>query len=129
MTRQRPDGDMEFRFFRRAASAVYLAGDFNGWNPSATSMQMTDDGWWHCRLQLQPGLHRFKYVADGYWYLDYGAFGVERGPLGEWNSTVWVDRHHDHDSDAEPTATLSIEFSRPDRDTECSLVTASGSAA
>lgn len=90
MVVQELDGTVEFSFFRPEAKEVALSGDFNGWH--ATSMPMTKDadGWWHYRFRLAPGLYQFRYLADGIWFTDYAAFGVERGPFG-WNSVLKID--------------------------------------
>lgn len=90
------DGDMEFRFYRPNAQQVSLVGDFTDWYRSAIAMHKTNDGWWTRRLQLDPGVYEFQYLVDGTRYIDFAAFGVERGPLGGWNSVVVV---------AEPTIT------------------------
>lgn len=85
-------GDVEFRFFRPGARRVCLVGDFCGWRPSAFPMHMASDGWWTCRLRLDPGTYQFQYLADGERCLDFAAFGVAQGPLGGWNSVVFVER-------------------------------------
>ncbi len=90
MVRQTPDGAVEFRFLRPEAAQVTLAGDFNGWQ-SCFLMDKRPDGWWHCRLKLAPGEYQFRYQADGEWYNDYAAFGLEHGPFG-LNSVAKVDR-------------------------------------
>lgn len=84
------DGSVEFCFYRPEATSVSLVGDFNGWQRDADPMQADKDGWWHCRRRMSPGVYQFKYYADGQWYLDYAAFGLERGPFG-WNSVVLVN--------------------------------------
>ena len=90
MVTQRHDGSMEFRFFRPDARQVTLAGDFNGWQENCLTMSKSDDGWWQCRLGLAPGCYQFRYLADGQWYTDYAAFGIEKCPYG-WNSVVQVE--------------------------------------
>ncbi|NLX23133.1 MAG: glycoside hydrolase [Phycisphaerae bacterium] len=90
MVRQLPDGAVEFHFLRPGAAQVSLAGDFNGWQPSFL-MDKRADGWWHCRLKLAPGIYQFRYQADGQWYNDYAAFGLEHGPFG-LNSVAKVDQ-------------------------------------
>lgn len=90
MVSQFPDGDVEFRFFRPDARLVSLIGDFNGWDRLAHHMRRQHDGWWSCQLCLDPGVYQFQYLADGMPYLDFAAFGVELGPLGGWNSVVFV---------------------------------------
>ena len=90
MVNQHICGDVEFCFYQREAQAVFLCGDFNGWHQTALPMTKMDGGWWNYRLHLGPGCYQFKYLAGRDWYLDYAAFGLERGPLGSWNSVVLV---------------------------------------
>jgi 1,4-alpha-glucan branching enzyme len=92
-------GDVEFCFYRHEAREVFLCGDFNGWDRRALPMARMDGAWWKCRLRLAPGSYQFKYLADGEWCLDYAAFGIERGPLGAWNSVILV---RSGPGDAEP---------------------------
>ena len=90
MTRQHANGEVEFSFFGPGAQGVFLLGDFNHWDQSASPMRCSDGGWWRCRLRLRPGSYQFKYFADGQWYVDYASFGVEQGPWGHSNSVVLV---------------------------------------
>lgn len=84
------NGEVEFQFFRPAAQQVALVGDFSSWDTSVLPMRRRRDGWWVHRLRLAPGVYQFKYLADGEWYPDYAAFGLERGGLGVWNSVLLV---------------------------------------
>ncbi|MFP4106116.1 MAG: glycogen-binding domain-containing protein [Phycisphaerae bacterium] len=72
----------EFRFFRPGAKQVRLAGEFNDWDHRQLLMAPTGDGWWEARMKLPAGSFRFKYWADGQWFSDYAAFGLEPGPHG-----------------------------------------------
>jgi len=76
------NGVVEFNFFRPSAEAVYLAGDFNHWRPDQVRMTRKSDGYWHAKLHLPAGVYKFRYCADGVWYTDYAAFGVEPGQFG-----------------------------------------------
>jgi len=75
-------GVATFRFRRPQASGVWIAGDFNDWRTDALPMQSVGDGWWTARLPLKPGAYRFRYYADGQWYVDYLAFGIRYGAFG-----------------------------------------------
>ncbi|GMV96254.1 MAG: hypothetical protein HRF43_13500 [Phycisphaerae bacterium] len=90
MVVQELDGTVELSFFRPQARQVALAGDFNGWHCDSMPMTPYPDGWWRCRVRLAPGIYQFRYCADGQWFTDFAAFGVERGPFG-WNSVLKVD--------------------------------------
>jgi 1,4-alpha-glucan branching enzyme len=72
----------QFEFFRPQARQVHLVGDFNGWSAGVLPMAKDARGYWKARLRLPAGTFRFRYCADGQWYTDYAAFGVEPGPYG-----------------------------------------------
>ena len=75
-------GAVEFSFFRPEAQNVFLVGDFNEWRTDQLPMTRKDGGYWHARVRLTPGVFKFRYLADGTWFTDYAAFGVEPGPFG-----------------------------------------------
>ena len=89
MVTLRVDGQTEFRFFRPYAERVFLSGDFNEWRSDQLDMIRQSDGYWVLRLSLPAGDYRFRYVADGRWYTDFSAFGIEPGQFGP-NSVVLV---------------------------------------
>ena len=80
---------VEFKFYRPAARQVWLAGDFNSWRHHELPMHKSPEGYWVARLQLPAGTYRFRYWADGAWFTDYAAFGLEAGPFG-FDSVVRV---------------------------------------
>ena len=75
-------GWVEFTFFRPGASRVHLVGDFNGWREDELPMARAADGHWTTRVRLPAGEFKFRYCADGEWFTDYAAFGVEPGRFG-----------------------------------------------
>ena len=92
MTSILSDGRVEFRFYRPQARQAHVAGTFNGWCPDANPMRKDPDGWWHATLPFAPGVHQFRYVADGQWYTDFAAHGVEHGRFG-LNSLLVISEH------------------------------------
>lgn len=58
---------VEFFITLPDAGTAFLAGDFNGWDPRSLPMEKTEDGRWTISLDLHPGGHEFKVVADGSW--------------------------------------------------------------
>lgn len=76
------DDFVEFIFFRPGAGEVCLAGDFNNWRIGELPMIRTDDGHWVAQIRLPAGEFKFRYYADGQWFTDYAAFGVEPGQFG-----------------------------------------------
>jgi glycosidase len=54
----------------RAESAVFIAGDFNGWSPTKTRMERMGDGFCRATVELDEGRHAYKFVVDGRWIAD-----------------------------------------------------------
>ena len=82
-------GWAKFRFYNPQAHRVSLAGDFNGWSTDRLPMVRSPEGYWKAKVHLPTGTFRFRYCADGHWFTDFAAFGVEPGPYGPV-SVVWV---------------------------------------
>ena len=72
----------QFCFFRPQANAVHLAGDFNGWRADELAMSKNAEGYWHAQIELPEGEFKFRYLADGEWFVDYAGFGLEYGLHG-----------------------------------------------
>lgn len=85
-------GVVEFSFFRPDAAVVFVAGDFNDWCCDQLALKRGENGYWTAKLRLPAGEYRFRYIADGQWFTDYAAFGVEQGPFGI-NSIVHVPQY------------------------------------
>ncbi len=82
MVVRQENGEFEFRFFRPRAQRVLLVGDLNEWRDIALLMTRTPAGEWVCRVRLDPGVFRYRFWADGQWYLDRPESGVERAHFG-----------------------------------------------
>jgi 1,4-alpha-glucan branching enzyme len=98
---------VEFRFFRPQAKQVYLAGDFNRWRISDLPMRRQRGGYWSILLALPEGEFKFRYLADGQWFTDYAAFGLEEGPLGV-DSVVRVRRRNSAPIESAEKTRLSV---------------------
>ena len=72
------------------ASAVFLTGDFNDWQPTATPVQRTPDGRWMVSLELHHGHHQYLFLVDGKPTLDPSASGVVRNHRNEPVSLIAV---------------------------------------
>ena len=53
--------------FAPHARAIFLAGDFNSWNPSALAMIKNAEAEWGAELKLPPGRFEYKHDIDGDW--------------------------------------------------------------
>ena len=47
------------------AQLVFVAGSFNGWQPSAMPLQKQTGDRWVVELLLDPGRYEYRYVVDG----------------------------------------------------------------
>jgi AMP-activated protein kinase-like protein len=62
---------------------IYLAGNFNNWNPSDAQYLMKDedgDGMYSITVKLAPGTYQYKYVIEGKWTQD--PYGPGEAPDG-----------------------------------------------
>jgi 1,4-alpha-glucan branching enzyme len=75
----------------RDARSVSVAGDFNGWNPSATPMKQRKDGCWSVTLRLPKQEYAYRYVIDGHeWVTDEEADRTVPNEHGGTNSVAVV---------------------------------------
>lgn len=72
------------------ARGVYLIGDFNDWNPTATPMKRGPGGVWSWNLPLIQGSHHYLFLVDGRPTLDPNAQRVDRNETDEKVSLVIV---------------------------------------
>jgi chromosome partitioning protein len=73
------------------AKNVQIAGDFNNWQPAATTMQRVgDSGVWQIKMKLPHGTYRYRLVVDGQWQQDPYNERTELNPYGEFNSILDV---------------------------------------
>lgn len=71
------------------ARRVFLAGDFNAWDPDDRRMAKRHDGSFQARLRLKPGVYHYKFVADGNWVHD-PSHPVEVNSFGTANNVVSI---------------------------------------
>jgi len=71
------------------AEIVLLAGTFTGWNP--VPMSRRHDGRFHISLRLEPGIHEYKFIADGQWIIDPLHSNWALNPFGSINSVLRID--------------------------------------
>ena len=70
------------------AEGVHLAGEFQGWNPGSTPLNLNEEGIWETEVMLTPGqTYTYKFINGNEWGLDEGvpeACGIPNG-LGSFN--------------------------------------------
>jgi hypothetical protein len=80
-----------FELFTPEASAVFVAGSFNQWNPSATAMTRMSEGKWITDLSLPPGRYEYLFVVNGNcWMPDPKVRDYASNPFGGFNSVLEV---------------------------------------
>lgn len=68
-------------------STVFLAGDFNNWDPTAKEMvDKKKDGLFSATLSLPVGEHQYKFIINGTWCVDPECNEWVQNPHGTLNS-------------------------------------------
>ena len=71
--------------------AVYLAGEFNEWNPTAKKMAYkAKAGIYTATLKLAAGTYQYKFVIDGTWCADPENANAVPNDQGTFNSVIDV---------------------------------------
>ena len=71
---------------------VFLASDFNGWNPEAKQLlDAANDGNYTVRCLVLPGRHEYKFVVNGEWILDPANQNRSCNERGDWNNVIVVE--------------------------------------
>lgn len=84
------NGDRVFRFQADPdVKQVFLAGEFNGWDPAALPMSKRA-GMFVKRVALEPGEHPYKFLVDGQWMADPAADAQAPDGFGAMNSVARV---------------------------------------
>ncbi len=81
---------VEFEVAAPSAERVYLAGDFNNWDPNLTPLRKERDGNWKTRLKLTPGRYEYKFWVDGEWKEDTKNKLTHPNPYGTANSILEI---------------------------------------
>jgi len=81
---------IELRLSAPNARSVFVAGNFNGWDPRHTPFRREAGGVWHAFLPLSPGRYEYRFVVDGQWQEDPGAGESVPNPHGGRNSGLVV---------------------------------------
>lgn len=82
---------VRFVFRDATAQTVALAGDFNGWSPTATLLEPAPgSGNWVIEIPLRAGRHEYAFIVDGErWVADPFAIS-QRDEFGQESSVVRV---------------------------------------
>jgi 1,4-alpha-glucan branching enzyme len=74
------------------AETVFLAGDFNQWNPEKNRLKKGRSGAWEVTLMLSPRSYEYKFIVDGKWQLDPVNSQTCHNCFGSSNNLVTVSQ-------------------------------------
>ncbi|MGI6495231.1 MAG: glycogen-binding domain-containing protein [Kiritimatiellia bacterium] len=73
-------------------SSVFVAGDFNGWDPTAKALtDKAGTGLYKAILLLAPGTYEYKFVINGTWTVDPECKEWVKNNMGTLNSVLRVE--------------------------------------
>jgi 1,4-alpha-glucan branching enzyme len=81
---------VKFAIEAKDASAVYVAGTFNGWDAGKNRLRMKD-GIFSTTLLVSQGRHEYKFIVDDVWLLDPECQEWTPNDKGSLNSVRTVD--------------------------------------
>ena len=82
---------VKFTVHADKGKAVYLAGEFNNWDPTARKMAYkARSGVYTATVKLAPGSYQYKFVIDGTWCADPENANAVANDQGTFNSVITV---------------------------------------
>lgn len=81
--------NVTFTVHEEKGKAVYVAGEFNEWNPTAKKMTFKA-GVYSATLKLAAGTYQYKFVIDGTWCSDPENVNSVPNDQGTFNSVITV---------------------------------------
>lgn len=80
-----------FTVHAEKGKSVYIAGEFNKWDPAAKKMAYkAKEGVYAATIKLAPGEYQYKFVIDGTWCADPENINSVKNDQGTFNSVVVV---------------------------------------
>ena len=82
-----------FQLHAPGACAVFLAGDFNGWDISSLPLKHNrkgGDAMWQRTVYLEPGKHQYRFFIDGSWCDDPMCVEMVANGFGTNNAIIDV---------------------------------------
>jgi len=81
----------EFKLSAPQAESVFIAGDFNQWNPSSHPLKADANGTWRISLGLNPGRYEYRFFVNSEWQNDPNCSSFVENPFGTSNSLKIVE--------------------------------------
>ncbi len=80
---------VKFTLHADKGKSVYLAGEFNNWDPAAKKLAFRN-GIYSATIKLASGTYQYKFVVDGIWCCDPENVECVPNDQGTFNSVVTV---------------------------------------
>jgi 1,4-alpha-glucan branching enzyme len=92
-TKKKTVPSTEFSLYAPDVSEVYLAGDFNGWQPDAKEYRLRKHKGdiWKKKVKLKSGRYEYQFVVDGQWWCDPTNDDRVSNPYWTLNSVIEVN--------------------------------------
>ena len=88
---KKPCKSVMFTVHADKGRSVYLAGEFNDWNPTAKKMSYNaKSGIYSGAVKLAAGTYQYKFVIDGTWCADPENANAVPNDQGTFNSVIEV---------------------------------------
>jgi len=83
--------EVTFTVHAEKGKNVFVAGEFNGWDPTAKKMAYkAAKGLYAATVKLAPGEYQYKFVIDGTWCADPENANAIANDQGTFNSIITV---------------------------------------
>ncbi len=90
-TKKAEKKDVVFTVHAERGKTVYLAGEFNNWNPTGKKMTYkARNGLYSATVKLAAGVYQYKFVIDGAWCADPENVDSVANDQGTFNSVITV---------------------------------------
>lgn len=86
-----PGKEVTFTIHAEKGKTVYLAGEFNNWDPTAKKMAYkARQGIYTATVKLVEGTYQYKFIVDGTWCADPENVNAVANDQGTFNSVITV---------------------------------------
>ena len=83
--------EVTFTIHAEKGRSVYVAGEFNGWDPTAKKLAYkARAGLYTTTMKLAAGSYQYKFVIDGTWCVDPENSAFVANDQGTFNSVITV---------------------------------------
>jgi len=79
-----------FKLYAPLAHEVFVARSFNNWRKTARPLRKCKDGTWRTTINLNPGIHEYRFIVDGVLRGDPNTPSRRVSQIGIFNCVVWV---------------------------------------